>query len=86
MSSLNEIIPYKEGFVRLGAINMESCKESYPNLTETEVNDAKSFVKEMILLAKQCVQEYAKEQGYEFVSTGKGKERVLVKKELVKND
>ena len=83
MSQLKGIRKKRDGFFRLGiGINCETNKELFPDVTYDEIKECRDFVKDMMLFAKQCVQETVKEHGYEFVSTGKGKEKILVKKEL----
>ena len=83
MSSIKVVTPKREGFFRLGiGIDCDTNKELFPDVTDDEIKECRDFVKDMMLFAKQCVQETVKEQGYEFVSTGKGKEMNLVKKEL----
>ena len=77
------VIPKRDGFFRLGiGIDCDTNKELFPDITDDEIKECKDFIKDMMSLARQCVQETVRENGYEFVSTGKGKQRVLVKKEF----
>ena len=83
MSQLKGIRKKRDGFFRLGiGIDCDTNKELFPDVTDDEIKECRDFVKDMMLFAKQCVQETVKEQGYEFVSTGKGTQRELVKKEF----
>ena len=65
----------------LGCKPFEEDAEYYPDLTEAEVKECEDFGREMMLFARQCMNEYVKEQGYEFVSTGRGKERIFKRRE-----
>ena len=73
----------RKGFFRLGiGIDCDTNKELFPDVTDDEIKECRDFVKDMMLFAKQCVQESVREQGYEFIPTGKGKQMELVKKEF----
>ena len=83
MSQLKGIRKKRDGFFRLGiGINCDTNKELFPDVTDDEIKESKDFIKDMMLFAKQCVQETVRENGYEFVPTGKGTQRELVKKEF----
>ena len=73
----------RKGFFRLGiGIDCDTNKELFPDITDDEIKECKDFIKDMMSLARQCVQETVRENDYEFVSTGKGTQRELVKKEF----
>lgn len=73
-----KITPKREGFFRLGIGGSgEPKKEQYPDVTPSERQESKDFWKEIFNFCKEVVQESVREQGYEFVSTGKGRTREL---------
>ena len=79
----NNVRTKRKGFFRLGiGIDCDTNKELFPDVTDDEIKECRDFVKDMMLFAKQCVQETIKEHGYEFVSTGKGTQKEFVKKEF----
>ena len=83
MSQLKGIRKKRDGFFRLGiGIDCDTNKELFPDITDDEIKECKDFIKDMMYFAKQCVKETVRENGYEFVSTGKGTQRELVKKEF----
>ena len=72
------VTPYREGFFRLGTGGSCECDpEQYPAVTPQERQECKDFFKDIFKMCQEVVQESVKEQGYKFVPTGKGKERVL---------
>ena len=79
----NSIIHKRDGFFRLGiGLDCDTNKDLFPDVIDGEIKESKEFIKDMMLFARQCVQETVKENGYEFISTGKGKERILVKSKV----
>ena len=82
MSSIKVVTPKQEGFFRLGVGgSCEPDQVQYPDVTPQEKQECNDFWKDIFKMCQEVVQETVKEQGYEFVSTGKGKERELVNKE-----
>ena len=78
MSQIKGLRQKRDGFFRLGiGIDCDTNKELFPDVTDNEIKECRGFVKDMMLFAKQCVQETVREKGYEFVSTGKEKQREL---------
>lgn len=72
------VTPKLEGFFRLGiGGSYEPDKEQYPDVTSQERQECKDFWKDIFKICKEVVQESVREQGYEFVSTGKGTEKIL---------
>ena len=77
------VTPKREGFFRLGiGGSCEPEPEQYPDVTPQERQECKDFWKDIFKMCQEVVQESVREQGYEFVSTGKGKQKELVKKEF----
>lgn len=80
MSHITEVTPKREGFFRLGVGgSSEPDQLQYPDVTHQERQECNDFFKDIFNLCKEVVQETVKENGYEFVSTGKGSEKVLKK-------
>ena len=77
------VTPKREGFFRLGiGGSCEPDPQQYPDVTPKERKECNDFWKEIFSLCRIFVVEHSREQGYEFVPTGKGTQRELVKKEL----
>ena len=73
-----KVTPKREGFFRLGVGgSCEPNPEQYPDVTPQERKECNDFWKEMFSLCRIFVHEHAREQGYEFIPTGKGKQKKL---------
>ena len=83
MSQIIEVTQKRNGFFRLGiGGSSEPNPEQYPDVTPQERQECKDFLKDIFKMCQEVVQESVREQGYEFVPTGKGTQRELVKKEF----
>lgn len=72
------VTPKREGFFRLGVGgSCEPDTEQYPDVTPQETKECNDFWKYIFKMCQDCVQESVREQGYEFVSTGKGRQKEL---------
>ena len=68
----------REGFFRLGiGGSSEPDPAQYPDVKQQERQECNDFFKDIFKMCQEVVQEHVKEQGYEFVSTGKGTEKIL---------
>lgn len=77
------VTPKREGFFRLGiGGSSEPDPKQYPDVIPQERKECKDFWKDIFKMCQEVVQESVREQGYEFVSTGKGTQKELVKKEF----
>lgn len=68
-----KVTPKREGFFRLGISGSFYLNEKqYPDITPQELKECDDFWKDVFNFCKEVVQESVREQGYEFVSNGKG--------------
>ena len=73
-------IPKREGFFRLAVGgSSEADPEQYQDVDTQEIKECNDFCKDIFKFCKEVVQETVREQGYEFVHTGKGSARILKK-------
>lgn len=80
---MKAIHPKREGFFRLGVGKDKSGKKYCPDADEQEIKEKEDFLYYIFnKVCKETVLETVDEAGFEFVPTGKGRQKELVKKRL----